>query len=626
MFHITYDNWKSICDSYKKISENQRKSYLQWYSICDDNFLNHISKEEFFEDYISSGYIFLSNLCTLKTSNYLQKPDGTYRDSQLVSPYLYLFIQTICYGLFKSIDKWREDDISVYYAGNFEELDLHYPKYYELFYKEVNLESEDYEFYIKLDIKNFFKNIDINLIFDLIESHSNSKVSSSDIMLIKELFCYCGNNKFPVLENAVGLSYLATEIFLTNSDNKLYKFLVDYEYIDSFKMIRYVDDLYILYNKNTSEDITMNNLILSDIISNYSTFLDDDGLILNMAKTKQEQAVKINDSLKTAFYNEYVNGERFSLHQSNMQQLENFLVKCCEKIEANMTINYIEYNSLIEECFRLEDANISPREQFQKSIFNKELIVGNKKIINNLTKILSLKNFRIDTKNWVTQILNTNDEELIKLFLNQLFKKNRKSNLEKTDLHLALAYLLKRSFKHKDLLSIVAKNNLELYSYICTFCIDQYSHNQVLKEIVIYKSLKISMKSSKLYFLYFTEYLKKNYLNAFAYYKTYFDSMTAEIDHYISPNKKNGKKRKVNYRGFYTVDQLKNFYGFDGKNKQTIIDKAHKLRNESPLNHSSAELLTDGRAVKKELTRVISELQTLLTNKISSELQKHMTD
>lgn len=325
MFHLSYNSWQTICEAYKNIPTHRRKSYLQWYPFANDNFLDQISEENYFKDYISSGYIFFIDPLTLQTHNYIQKPDGTYREAQLVSPYLYLLIESISYELFNIIEKWRNKNISVYYAGNFENLDLHYSKNYDLFYKDLNLESENYKYYIKLDINNFFKNIDINLIFDLIESHSNEKLKSSDIILLKELFSKTGNNKFPVLENSVGLSYLATEIFLANSDNKLHKFLTKYKYINSFKMIRYVDDLYILYDTNDPEISGINNLILSDIISNYSTFLSYDSLILNTSKIKQEQAVKINDSLKTSFYNEFVNGKNFSLHEANISQLVSFL-------------------------------------------------------------------------------------------------------------------------------------------------------------------------------------------------------------------------------------------------------------------------------------------------------------
>lgn len=205
---------------------------------------------------------------------------------------------------------------------------------------------------------------------------------------------------------------------------------------------------------------------------------------------------------------------------------------------------------------------------------------------------------------------------MIKSFLNQIFTKNKTNSLEKTDLHLAITYLLKRSFSNQDLLKIIATNNPELYIYISTFCTNQNVPMQFMERLNIYSTLKISNKSSKLYFLYLIELSKKNYFNAFAYYKTYFDSMTAEFDHYVIPNQKNGKNRRINYKGFYKIEQLKNFYNFDIKDKHTIIDEAHKLRNENPLNHSSAKLLTGDKAIKNEITKVISKLEYLLQNKI----------
>lgn len=74
---------------------------------------------------------------------------------------------------------------------------------------------------------------------------------------------------------------------------------------------------------------------------------------------------------------------------------------------------------------------------------------------------------------------------------------------------------------------------------------------------------------------------------AFAYFKNYFDRVTADSDFIIDPS---SKKKRPNYKAFYKQEQLIKFYSEFDVNK-TIIEKAHKLRNANPLSHSSSELL-----------------------------------
>ena len=94
---------------------------------------------------------------------------------------------------------------------------------------------------------------------------------------------------------------------------------------------------------------------------------------------------------------------------------------------------------------------------------------------------------------------------------------------------------------------------------------------------------------------------------AFAYYKNYFDRVTAELD-FAAGN--DPRLKKPNYNMFYREGTLIRFYsGID--DSKTVIEKAHKLRNAIPLSHASSELL-DSNNTSKDLCESIKALSALI--------------
>ncbi len=96
-------------------------------------------------------------------------------------------------------------------------------------------------------------------------------------------------------------------------------------------------------------------------------------------------------------------------------------------------------------------------------------------------------------------------------------------------------------------------------------------------------------------------------MNSYAYYKNYFDRVTADIDFYYL---KERKMKRPNYKVFYKENQLIAFYK-SVPNSEAIIKKAHKLRNENPISHSSAELLNNDDTTE-DLKKCIQDLRGLI--------------
>lgn len=180
-----------------------------------------------------------------------------------------------------------------------------------------------------------------------------------------------------------------------------------------------------------------------------------------------------------------------------------------------------------------------------------------------------------------------NKNRVIKTVLNQLFKRNREGLINSYDVMIVIQYLLFTHFNHQDLKEkIIKSNESELYYYIMHYCcsnfLDDFERQNNEKHISIING---DWKTYYLYFNFKVEVDNKSYMEAYAYFKTYFDRMTALIAAHIEHDELNIKK-------YYGENSLivvyKSLHENDAKK---IIKKANKLRNRNPLVHSSSEML-----------------------------------
>ena len=190
MFGITYDTWKTICKMYFSLEKNTLKSYLQWFPFSklsvDDK--DEIRSKNFFEKYVATGgFVFFPEIM-LCSENYIQKADGSFRNSALISPLLYLVVQSVGMEISKKYLSIRPSDIGVYYAGNYQYGRVTYRKDYHDFFKDIKVSSERFQYYIKTDITNFFNNIDVNTLIERINTICNSTEDTISQLSVKYLW------------------------------------------------------------------------------------------------------------------------------------------------------------------------------------------------------------------------------------------------------------------------------------------------------------------------------------------------------------------------------------------------------------------------------------------------------
>ena len=605
---------------YFSLKPGAQKAYLQWFPFTklspEDK--KTIAGEEFYNNYIKTASFMLFPPAMHQSENYLQKGDGSFRDSALVAPVLYLFLQAIGFEIHNHYSSIRPSDISVYYAGNYERLRPKYKQDYDDFFKELNSSIDEYQYFIKTDITNFFANINVDKLISQIDSICNSDsvtFSQTQLHLFKELLTYCGNGRFPLIENSVASSFLATVVYLDAVDKALYEYIsTNITAFSSFRIVRYVDDMYILISSD--KPVGYLHEAYNEIRNEYSSILKNFGLALNTKKCCLKESKEINQELKKSLYDEYFNGQKHNIEELFSGALYRFLKDLSLELLLD-SIDIEKYNALIDKHFSSDDIEFTSSEVFNYFVYEDETDLQSDAVVKEIIDLVeqSISFISLDPKRLTVMIMKTNSDRAIKGFLNQLFKKNRSDKWNSYDTTIAISYLIQSKFRHIDLLDILSNRHPKLYSYYYHHC-----KNSTIHCLDLWRAKRLSeiiARDSKAYYLYFMhlcEMKRENYMAAFAYYKNYFDRVTADLD-FAAGN--DPSLKQPNYNKFYKEGTLISFYN-GVKDSKAVIETAHKLRNANPLSHASSGLL-DNNNTSEDLCESIKALSRLIYGYIEQQ-------
>jgi AbiA family abortive infection protein len=623
MFALDYEDWNIVCSQIFAQKSGRKKYYLQWYpfSKLSTKEKNDILSREYFNNFINNGLFLFCPETWLLCNNYMLKGDGNFRNASLASPLFYLLFLTIGKKISKHFQSERQDDILVFYAGNYTNDRYYYEKEYDAYYKCVNNLSQHYSYFLKTDIKDFFSNINVNKLFKIINNRVNKQgvfLSQKELLVYKELLLYLGQGEFPLIENSVVSSFLSTIVYLEKPDMNLHWFLTNKEAgIKEFVMIRYVDDLYILFNS----DIQYDKLppILNRIINYYSSELKMLNLSLNRNKTIFKETNEINNELKKSLYEEKYNKKKFNITNFvSTTVLINFL----ERLKYSLSKCELDVNKYIEivnEVFVIKNTEYNPQVVFNSLAFQDHLLFRDGIFIERILEIVNDDyNFlKLDPKRLVIILLKTKNELLIKTFLDKLFKSQKNNIWDVYDTSLMITYFMQRGFQHRDLLNVLREKEKNIFNYYSLFCDKSFAYSYLQKKnnfIQYFYDNIFYKKDEKLFFFYFMyriELQRNNYLIAFAYFKNFFDRISAHIALKVLSD---GSKGKPNYKKYYQEQNFRTLY-LDIEKSESIIRQAHKIRNGNPLSHSSAELL-DSDNTENDIINSIENLTHLITGKI----------
>lgn len=613
MFGITYETWKSTCQMYFNLKEGSKKHYLQWFpfSKLSKDGERRICSKDFFIRYIQDASFVLFPEAMHHSENFLQKSDGSFRDSSLLSSILYLVLQAVGKEISNHYVSIRNSQIETYYAGNYQFMRAKYKQDYDDFYKSINTYISGCQFFIKTDVTSFFPNINLDMLISKIDKQCNLNeinFTAFQLSMFKELLSYCGDGRFPTVENSIASSYLSTVIYMDEIDERIFQFIdKKIDNINSFKIIRYVDDMYILIN--SSQDIREFHESYNQIRNEYSSILKEFGLALNTNKCCLKPSKDINDELSKSLYDEYFNGIKHDISNLFKDDFQEFLDALLRAIKTDC-IDVDFYNNLISKYFGKDDIEFTPTEVFNYFIYENSQVLKNQHSIGTICELIKtdISFISLDPKRLTIMIMKTGKSEAIKALLNELFQRNRRGVWNSYDTSTAISYLIQRGFKHKDLLGVLLNNSSELKVYYDSCC--RSSFLSIFENNRINYYLNIVGKDWKaifLYFMYLMENRRCNSLAEFAFFKNYFDRFTADLECFY---KLGPKHNKPNFNKFYKVGECRKFYK-QIDNSESILNTAHRLRNENPMTHSSAELI-DTNSTSDDLKNSIDELKMLI--------------
>ena len=205
-------------------------------------------------------------------------------------------------------------------------------------------------------------------------------------------------------------------------------------------------------------------------------------------------------------------------------------------------------------------------------------------------------------------VMQAGGDRAIKAMLSQLFHRNRMGVWNSYDTTIAISYLIQSKFQHIDLLDVLYEKSKSLYAYYeynCKArfirCTNREKPNRYLRCIGKDK------KATFLYFLSLCEQKRSNHLGSFAYYKTFFDRISADMAYQTGGKT---KKNRPSYQSYYHEKDFKSVYSGIA-NADAIIKQAHDLRNANPLSHSSAGLIDDN-STSKNLNNAKRNLDSLI--------------
>lgn len=639
MINMEYSIWKNTCESFFDLSNSVKNKYLQLFpfTLLKVSEKEQIISEPFFDTYIKKGALF-SDANLFKTPDrYLQKSDSTFRVTNLISPLLYLYILAIGTQVAQEYVSSR-NKTRIYHAGDVKNFSYHYKSSYDNYYLDINESQDYYNYFIKVDLTGFYESISVNELFKKI-NRDNEILDPRTTSIYKNILSMIGDDKYPTIENHASLSYLATEIYLDESDTDIECYLDSFRILSDFQLVRYVDDLFIFFNCE-KEDY---NQVLTEIKNKLISIYSKERLSMNEKKFKHGLTEDVEDALKSAAYDFYVNEIKVDFNEYYSSKDLIYFFDGLTGISNNHT--HDSYKAIMERAFKKEGIKYSEEEVLQYFLFYESNLFKNEEVKRKIKELIST-NYNIlkySVKELVMAVCHTKDGTIIRQLLNQIFSKHRSSESDIFDETMIVYYLINRNFQHEDLSEVLTTLNPEITRFIKDYCknsfLKEFEEKNKFNNLYDYfgQKYQLLLEDEIIWFQFFmfnySEKLGKQ-LEAYSFLKVFFDRFIAHLMNCCGIDT-SGDKNEPNIRRYYRegeiIKGLENIgiETIDGESVSEIIENAHSLRNESPLNHASSEILedsniryTDLSKSKNDLLRIVDLCLTKSNEETNSESEK----
>lgn len=603
MMHPSYEAWKDACDTMMR-QKRRLTSYFQWYpfSVLSETNWEILSSETFFSTYIQDGAFLICYSMRFTTKGFIQKQGAVFRDSVLVSPILFLYL--LAFGIeYQRVFVDPRSEMACEYAGDIANNQAQYKQSYRRYCAHKRVAKGSYSYYLKTDITNFFGSINVDRLISKMQDYSNGGFSATDGLFLRALMLYCGEGKFPTIQNHPTLSFLATKVFLSDVDVDLSQSVQANTSIDSFKLVRYVDDLFVFFDV---KDGMSPFRAKEELLNKYADILRLNGLTLNQSKVEfgPTSALSLSEAPESCVD---FSGLQTEDEIDNAAERMAHLFDEIAKRASNRDYLQQDFNEAIELAFTREGEAAPPITAFRACLYRESDCFHEQIVIDSIRKALDSGKVTLsyNTAELTKCILSTNDGLLIRKMLNTLFKSRRNGTWSSIDALVAINYLIGRGMMHEDLLKTLKEAEPGLDTYIRLFCTrDHFATNpasDVESKLVFVISNDIPSKIQFANQLYHKA--THNYFEQVSYMRAFFDRFSTLY------------KRKVLHKKqksfLYQINDLFPIYSSIDNSKK-VLREAEKLRQRNPLIHASSELITD--SYKKDIREVIESLIKLIAS------------
>lgn len=198
-----------------------------------------------------------------------------------MSPVIYLYLLAFSIEYERVFSPGFKND-ATFYSGDIARRRLHYRKSYRAYCQALKMCSSEYKWCVKTDLAHFYESISVDGLVTSMIKLSGDGMALPEAQFFRSLLLYCGKRGFPIIQNHAGLSFLATEVYLNDVDESFSKRMAHMYRVSDFRMVRYVDDLYIFFNASDEDAFDAG----CDIAGIYADALRQKRLSLNPSKTR----------------------------------------------------------------------------------------------------------------------------------------------------------------------------------------------------------------------------------------------------------------------------------------------------------------------------------------------------
>lgn len=488
----------------------------------------------------------------------------------------------------------KNERLKCYYGGNLNFTDnrlvikyetTFYKNYYKSFKKDIRQQinnDADNKLVIKLDIQNYFDNVDILVLLDKIDRFSKPSLKeelrfdTSTKEQIKFYFNFISSNKggIPQSDNDI-ISGLLGHIYLIFSDLVIDTEICKYSNLIEFhKIIRFVDDIFIIINFSTNTDKQQQESITDYITSRISDILHYElGLKLN-TKTRlywlnnpsqKEEILKVLKKVSPEYYAH--DDESEETPENKIDNIFNELEKLkTSSIDVSLGSDGSLQEEILKEVYDNSVNQLLSKQEIQEKI---EMTFTNFNF--DLVKVMPQEIILIISKN----------QKILSEFI--LFLQNKKF-LTTRDVYLIIKFLCQRNFKNKNNLLFKNLKDNGSFRHIASV----YEESKIVSDTPGYYQLSATQINILMRQPHIIEQIRLRVFNEkIESYSVALNHLLNEIHGICMLSDKNNTNKNKDYNAEHAVKYL----AFTGVPHDICIDTRNLFdrRNRNTVSHPGSE-------------------------------------